>query len=56
MIKILVTGSDGRFGKILKKFKSKKNFVFKNKKELNILSIALSKNVLKRTNLTTYYI
>mgnify|MGYP006155514149 FL=1 len=48
MIKILVTGSDGRFGKILKKFKSKKNFVFKNKKELNILSINSIKKCLKK--------
>ena len=38
MPKIIVTGSDGRFGEILKKFK-KKNFIFKNKKELNILSV-----------------
>ena len=38
MTKILVTGSDGRFGKILRKIKSKNNFIFRNKKELNILS------------------
>ena len=37
MPKILVTGSDGRFGKIIKKFKDKR-FLFRNKKELNILS------------------
>ena len=37
MHKILVTGSDGRFGKIIKKFKDKR-FIFRNKKELNILS------------------
>ena len=37
MHKILVTGSDGRFGKIIKKL-SDKRFVFRNKKELNILS------------------
>ena len=48
MLKILVTGSDGRFGKILKKFKSKKNFVFKNKKELNILSVSSIKQCLKK--------
>tara|TARA_B100000767_G_scaffold97378_1_gene93468 strand:+ start:923 stop:1615 length:693 start_codon:yes stop_codon:yes gene_type:complete len=48
MLKILVTGSDGRFGKILKKFKSKKNFVFKNKKELNILSVSSIKKCLKK--------
>ena len=39
MIKILVTGSNGRFGNILKKIKSNKKFIFKNKKELDILSI-----------------
>ena len=38
MPKIIVTGSDGRFGKILKKL-NKKNFIFKNKKELDILSV-----------------
>jgi|TARA_B100001093_G_scaffold337619_1_gene322393 dTDP-4-dehydrorhamnose reductase len=37
MSKIIVTGSDGRFGKILKKLSTKK-FIFKNKKQLNILS------------------
>ncbi len=44
MAKILVTGSDGRFGKILRKIKSKNNFIFRNKKELNILS---SKSIIK---------
>ena len=48
MIKILVTGSDGRFGKILKKLKSKKKFIFKNKKELNILSVSSIRKCLKR--------
>ena len=38
MLKILVTGSDGRFGKILKKFDTNKKFIFKNKNQLNILS------------------
>tara|TARA_A100001015_G_C14970113_1_gene704729 strand:- start:222 stop:911 length:690 start_codon:yes stop_codon:yes gene_type:complete len=42
MTKILVTGSDGRFGKILQKLN--KNFIFKNKKQLNILS---SKSIIK---------
>ena len=37
MLKIIVTGADGRFGKILKKFKDKR-FIFRNKTELNILS------------------
>ena len=48
MIKILVTGSNGRFGNILKKIKSNKKFIFKNKKELDILSIkSISKNLKK---------
>ena len=38
MVKILVTGSDGRFGKTLRKVKTKYKFIFKDKKELNILS------------------
>ena len=38
MVKILVTGSDGRFGKILRKIKNKYNFIFKDKKKLDILS------------------
>ena len=47
MLKIIVTGSDGRFGKILKKFKDKR-FIFRNKKELNILSTkSISKNLKK---------
>ena len=37
MQKILVTGSNGRFGKILQNLNVKK-FIFKNKKQLNILS------------------
>ena len=44
MVKILVTGSEGRFAEILKKIPSKHNFVFRSKKELNILS---SKSILK---------
>ena len=36
MPKIIVTGSDGRFGKILKKLN--KNLIFRNKKQLDILS------------------
>ena len=47
MHKILVTGSDGRFGKIIKKFKDKR-FIFRNKKELNILSNkSIKKNIRK---------
>ena len=45
---ILVTGSDGRFGKILKKIKTKKIFIFKNKKDLNVLSSnSINKNLRK---------
>ena len=44
MVKILVTGSEGRFAKILKKIPSKHDFIFKSKKDLNILS---SKSILK---------
>ena len=38
MKKILVTGGDGRFASVLKKNVSKYNFIFRNKKELNILN------------------
>ena len=48
MLKILVTGSDGRFGKILKKIKTKKKFIFRGKRDLNILSINSIKNNLKK--------
>jgi len=47
MHKILVTGSDGRFGKIIKKFKDRR-FIFRNKKELNILSNKSIKNNIKK--------
>lgn len=42
--KIIVTGGEGRFAKELKKIKSKYSFVFRNKKQLNILSIKSIKN------------
>tara|TARA_B100000963_G_C22497172_1_gene612026 strand:+ start:253 stop:945 length:693 start_codon:yes stop_codon:yes gene_type:complete len=46
MSKIIVTGSDGRFGKILQKINKK--LIFRNKKQLNILSISsISKNFKK---------
>ena len=46
MVKIIVTGSDGRFGKILKKLNSK--LIFRNKKQLNILSNeSISRNLKK---------
>ena len=47
MQKILVTGSNGRFGKILKNLNVKK-FIFKNKQQLNILSSKSISNNLKR--------
>lgn len=39
MKKILVTGGDGRFASKLKQIKDKNNFIFLNKKKLNILSL-----------------
>ena len=54
MQKIIVTGSDGRFGKILKKLNKK--FIFKDKKQLNILSSrSISKN-LKNINQAILFI
>ena len=46
---ILVTGGNGRFASIMKKkLRNKKNYVFLNKKKLNILSRAsIRKNILK---------
>ena len=48
MVKVLVTGSDSRFGKLLKKLKTKHKFIFRNKKELNILSLSSIKKNLRR--------
>ena len=46
MVKILVTGADSRFGKILKKTETKHNLIFRNKKQLNILSEgSIQKNI-----------
>ena len=46
MLKIIVTGSEGRFGKVLQKFNKK--LIFRNKKQLNILSLnSISKNFKK---------
>ena len=48
MKKIIVTGGDGRFAKILKKVKSKYNFILRKKNQLNILSInSIRKNLTK---------
>ncbi len=44
MSRVIVTGSDGRFGKILQKLNNK--FIFKNKKNFNILSLrSISNNL-----------
>ena len=47
-MKILVTGSNSRFGKILKDLKTTKKMIFKDKKQLNILSIQSIRNNLNR--------
>ena len=46
--KIIVTGGDGRFAHELKKIKSKYNFIFRNKNQLNILSLASIKKNIKK--------
>ena len=46
--KILVTGGEGRFAKELKKTKNNYKFIFRNKKQLNILSIKSIKNNLEK--------
>ena len=46
MQKVLVTGSDGRFGKILQKISP--NFIYRNKKKLDILSLKSVQNNLKK--------
>ena len=46
--KIIVTGGDGRFARELKKMKTKYKFIFRNKKELNILSIRSINSNIKR--------
>ncbi len=46
--KIIVTGSNGRFARELKKIKSKHNLIFRNKRQLNILSTkSIEKNIKK---------
>ena len=46
MPKIIVTGSEGRFGKILQKLNKK--LIFRNKKQLNILSLKSITNNFKK--------
>ena len=48
MKKILVTGGEGRFAKVLKNKKSRFKFIFRNKKQLNILSETSIKNNIKK--------
>ena len=48
--KIIVTGGDGRFAQELKKINSKFRFIFRNKRELNILSLRSIKNNFKKFN------
>ena len=48
MKRILVTGGEGRFAKILKNKKSKFKFIFRNKKQLNILSDKSIRNNIKK--------
>ena len=48
MKKIVVTGGSGRFGSVLKKFKTKHKMFFPTKKELNILDLNNIKSYLKR--------
>ena len=44
--KIIVTGGDGRFAKELRKVKSNYKFIFRSKKQLNILSLnSIKKNI-----------
>ena len=48
MKKILVTGGDGRFSSEFKKIKKKFEFIYFNKKKLNILNLNLILKVLKK--------
>ena len=48
MTNILVTGGDSRFANILKKTKSKYNFIFRSKSQLNINSQKSIKNNIKK--------
>ena len=48
MKKIVVTGGSGRFGSVLRKFKTKHKMFFPTKKELNILDLNNIKSYLKR--------
>jgi len=47
-MKILVTGGNGRFAKVLKNIKSKYKFIYTSKKNLNITNFISIKNSLKK--------
>ena len=49
MKKIVVTGGSGRFGEILKKYKTNHKLSFPSKKHLDILSLKKIQNYLKKT-------
>jgi len=49
MKKIIFTGGNGRFGKVLQKYNFKDNLYFPNKKDLNITSIKSIERYLKKT-------
>ena len=46
--KILVTGGEGRFSKVLRKSNKKLNLIFKSKKELDILNYNSLKKIIKK--------
>ena len=48
MKKIIITGGSGRFGKILKRYKTKHKLFFPTKNQLNILNLEKSKKYIKR--------
>ena len=47
-MKILVTGSSGRFAKVLKNIKTKYDFIYTTKKNLDITSLKSIKSSLKK--------
>ena len=53
--KIIVTGGNGRFAQELRKINSKFDFIFRNKKQLNILSLSSIKKSLRNLILTMFY-
>ena len=46
--RIIVTGGDGRFAKVLKKTKNKLDILYPGKKQLNILSLTSLKKYIKK--------